>query len=45
MPGMLLGVQTGSRRLRFVSVFVLPWRGVMVSISCPSVNASPCQWK
>ena len=44
-PGCCSGSQTGARRRLFVVVRVLPWRGVIVLISCPSVNASPFQWK
>src|SRR5699024_5045108 len=42
-PGSCSGSQAGSHRRRFCSVVVLPWRGVIVSISCPSVKASPFQ--
>ena len=44
-PGWVPGSQTGSA-LRLLSRSLLePLLGVMVSISCPSVKASPCQWK
>src|SRR5699024_9398807 len=44
-PGCSSAFQTGSRRRRFCSVLVLPWRGVIVSISCSSWKAFPFQWK
>ena len=44
-PGWVPGSQTGSA-LRLLSRSLLePLLGVMVSMTCPSVKASPCQWK
>ena len=44
-PGWVPGSQTGSAlRLLSRSVFE-PLLGVMVSMTWPSVKASPCQWK
>ena len=44
-PGWVCGSHTGSAlRLLSRSVFE-PLLGVMVSMTCSSVKASPCQWK
>ena len=44
-PGWVCGSQTGSRRLLTSRWLLEPFLGVMVSMSCPSVNASPAQQK
>ena len=41
----MCGSHTGSRRLLMSRWLLEPLLGVMVSISCPSVKASPSQWK
>ena len=44
--GWVWGAQTGSALRRGLrSLPAGPVRGVMVSMTCPSVKASPCQWK
>ena len=44
-PGWVCGSHTGSD-LRLLSRSLCePLLGVMVSMTCPSVKASPCQWK
>ena len=41
----MCGSHTGSRRLLISRWLLEPLLGVMVSMTCPSAGASPCQWK